>query len=103
MKKILRLYAVLLAIASCVHTVEAQTLHEFAPDKVELKPSWVKEREQMDIDFIRSLDPDRLLHTFRLTAGIPSDAEPLGGWESPGVGLRGQDRKSTRLNSSHSS
>lgn len=89
MKNILRLCALLIAIAACVNSVEAQTLHEFAPDKVELKPSWVKEREQMDIDFIRSLDPNRLLHTFRLTAGIPSEAEPLGGWEGPHVGLRG--------------
>jgi DUF1680 family protein len=35
------------------------------------------------------LDSDRLLHTFRLTANLPSTAEPLGGWESPKVELRG--------------
>ena len=35
------------------------------------------------------LEPDRLLHTFRVTAGIPSSAEPLGGWEAPVNELRG--------------
>ncbi len=69
--------------------VKAQPLQEFPIDKVELNPSWVKEREQLDIDFIRGIDADRLLHTFRLTAGIPSQAEPLGGWEAPYIGLRG--------------
>jgi hypothetical protein len=35
------------------------------------------------------LDPDRLLHMFRVTAGLPSHAEPLGGWEAPDNELRG--------------
>lgn len=39
--------------------------------------------------FLRSLETDRLLHTFRLTAGLPSTAEPLGGWERPDIELRG--------------
>ena len=40
-------------------------------------------------DFLQSLETDRLLHTFRRTAGLPSSAEPLGGWEKPDVELRG--------------
>ena len=39
--------------------------------------------------FVMGMDPDRLLHTFRLTAGLPSAAEPLGGWEAPDNELRG--------------
>src|SRR5437899_8892490 len=35
------------------------------------------------------LDPDRLLHNFRVNAGLPSSAKPLGGWEAPDVELRG--------------
>ena len=42
-----------------------------------------------DRDYLLSLDADRLLHTFRLTAGLPSTAEPLGGWEDPKGELRG--------------
>ena len=43
-----------------------------------------KNREYLD-----SLEPDRLLHTFRRNAGLPSSAEPLGGWEDPTVEVRG--------------
>lgn len=39
--------------------------------------------------YLRSLDPDRLLHMFRVTAGLPSKAEALGGWEAPDNELRG--------------
>jgi DUF1680 family protein len=42
-----------------------------------------------DQAFLLELDPDRLLHNFRVTAGLPSSAAPLGGWEAPDVELRG--------------
>ena len=44
---------------------------------------------ELDKAYLLSLDPDRLLHTFRLTAGLPTSAKPYGGWESPGCELRG--------------
>ena len=39
--------------------------------------------------YLLALEPARLLHMFRLTAGLPSSAEPLGGWEAPANELRG--------------
>jgi DUF1680 family protein len=39
--------------------------------------------------YMMALEPDRLLHTFRVTAGLPSTAAPLGGWEAPDNELRG--------------
>lgn len=39
--------------------------------------------------FMLGLDPDRLLHSFRITAGLPSSAEPYYGWEAPNNELRG--------------
>ncbi|MGE5360985.1 MAG: beta-L-arabinofuranosidase domain-containing protein, partial [Bacteroidales bacterium] len=42
-----------------------------------------------DQQYLLELDPDRLLHNFRVTAGLPSSAQPLGGWEAPTVELRG--------------
>ena len=42
-----------------------------------------------DQQYLLALDPDRLLHTFRLNAGLASSAQPLGGWEAPDVELRG--------------
>jgi uncharacterized protein len=42
-----------------------------------------------DVKYLLSLDPDRLLHTFRVNAGLPTSAKPLGGWEKPDCELRG--------------
>ena len=39
--------------------------------------------------YLLGLDPERLLHMFRVTAGLASTAEPLGGWEAPDNELRG--------------
>ena len=39
--------------------------------------------------YLHALDSDRLLHTFRLTAGLASKAQQLGGWERPDIELRG--------------
>ena len=44
---------------------------------------------EADRQYLRSLPPDRLLHTFRINAAIASSAEPLGGWEKPDCELRG--------------
>lgn len=39
--------------------------------------------------FMVRITPDRLLHTFRLNAGLASSTQPLGGWEEPKSELRG--------------
>ncbi|NUT34291.1 MAG: hypothetical protein HOV79_14580 [Hamadaea sp.] len=39
--------------------------------------------------YLKFVDADRLLHTFRLNVGLPSSATPCGGWESPTTELRG--------------
>ena len=40
-------------------------------------------------DYLLFLDPDRMLHTFRLNYGRPSAARPCGGWEAPHMEVRG--------------
>jgi uncharacterized protein len=40
-------------------------------------------------DYLLFLDPDRMLHTFRLNYGLPSAAPPVGGWEAPNMEVRG--------------
>lgn len=45
--------------------------------------------QELDRHYLLSLDPDRLLHAFRLNAGLPSSAKPLGGWEAPDSEVRG--------------
>lgn len=42
-----------------------------------------------DKAYLLHLDPDRLLHNFRVNVGLPSTAKPYGGWEAPNVELRG--------------
>ena len=44
---------------------------------------------EADRKYLHSLPPDRLLHTFRVNAGLSSSAQPLGGWEAPDCELRG--------------
>ena len=39
--------------------------------------------------YLGELESDRLLHNFRVTAGRPSSAQPLGEWEGPNCELRG--------------
>ncbi|MHB8970820.1 MAG: beta-L-arabinofuranosidase domain-containing protein [Pirellulaceae bacterium] len=47
------------------------------------------EAQQRNRDVLLQLDPERLLHMFRVTAGLPSQAEPYGGWEAPQIEVRG--------------
>jgi DUF1680 family protein len=61
----------------------------FSNASVALKPSWIKQRELVNTAFLKSPDPERLLHNFRVNAGLPSGAKPLEGWEAPAIGLRG--------------
>jgi uncharacterized protein len=56
---------------------------------VRLRPGAVREALEVNRRYLLGLDPDRLLHMFRVTAGLPSNAEPLGGWEAPNNELRG--------------
>jgi uncharacterized protein len=61
----------------------------FPNASVTLKPSLITNREDLNTTYLKSLDPDRLLHNFRVNAKLPSDAKPLEGWEAPFIGLRG--------------
>lgn len=56
---------------------------------VRLKPGPVLEALETNRRYLMALDPDRLLHMFRVTAELPSQAAPLGGWEAPDNELRG--------------
>src|SRR4051812_24992378 len=56
---------------------------------VTLGPGPFRDARERDRIYLLSLDPDRLLHTFRLNVNLPSSAQPYGGWEGPTVELRG--------------
>jgi hypothetical protein len=79
-----------LALADSGLEQSGQTIIQpFSLNQVHLLDGPYKAAMESDQRYILSLDPDRLLHTFRLTAGLSSPATPLGGWEDPKGGLRG--------------
>ena len=64
-------------------------VHAFALQDVRLLDGPFKHAMELDQAYLLSLDVDRLLRNFRVNAGLPSSAEPLGGWEAPDCELRG--------------
>jgi hypothetical protein len=61
----------------------------FRLEDVRLLDGLFKHAMELDRRYLLSLDVDRLLHNFRVNAGLPSSAKPLGGWEEPKGELRG--------------
>ena len=61
----------------------------FDLDRVRLHPGPFLDALEVNRHFLLAQDENRLLHMFRITAGLPSTAEPLGGWEAPVNELRG--------------
>ncbi len=68
--------------------ISAQAL-PFPMKDVRLLPGAFQSAADANRKYLKSLPTDRLLHTFRLNAGISSLAEPLGDWEKPDCELRG--------------
>ncbi|WP_427917815.1 beta-L-arabinofuranosidase domain-containing protein [Streptomyces sp. cg40] len=48
-----------------------------------------RDNQRRNSAYLRFVDLDRLLHTFRVNVRLPSTAQPCGGWEGPDVELRG--------------
>jgi hypothetical protein len=87
-----RKFALALAtVFVCIRGALAQTQPTTAPlfkpiipavapfnlDQVELLDGPFKQAEERDKAYLLSLDPDRLLHNFRMNVGLPSSAEKL--------------------------
>lgn len=56
---------------------------------VRLNASAFADNQARNTSYLNFVDSARLLHTFRLNVGLPSTAQPCGGWESPTTELRG--------------
>lgn len=65
------------------------TWKDFPMTQVRMRDGVLKTALETNRDYLFQLPNDRLAHMFRVTAGLPSTAEPLGGWEAPDVELRG--------------
>jgi DUF1680 family protein len=58
-------------------------------DEVKLTDKYFAFRRELVKKYLVEFDINRLMLTFKINAGIPSNAEPLGGWEDVECGLRG--------------
>ncbi len=56
---------------------------------VELLDSPFRDNQGRNTAYLLFLDPDRMLRPFRLNYGVPSSAQPCGGWEEPTSEVRG--------------
>jgi len=63
--------------------------YPFSLERVRLLPGPFRTAQDRNGAYVLELDIDRLLHTYRLNAGLPSEATPLGGWKGPQIELRG--------------
>ncbi len=61
----------------------------FRLDQVVLLPGPFADAAEANARYLHQLPVDRLAHNFLRQAGLPSSAQPLGGWESPECELRG--------------
>jgi DUF1680 family protein len=69
--------------------VLAMPVAPFDMGEVQLHDGPLKQSVEWNRNYMMRLSVDRLLYNFRVTAGLPSSAQPLGGWESPKLELRG--------------
>jgi uncharacterized protein len=61
----------------------------FPLENVRLLDGPFLEAAKTNQEYLHRLPADGLVHNFRINAGLPSNAAPLGGWESPDCELRG--------------
>jgi DUF1680 family protein len=68
---------------------KGSTIEPFRMTEVRLLDGPFKQQAEFNQSYLASLDTNRLLHSFRLTAGITSTATSYGGWEKADCELRG--------------
>lgn len=73
------------------HRVPAR-VERFPMTQVRLLAGPFQEAAQWNRGYLQRLPADRLVHNFRLNAGLPSSATPLGGWEQYGPGREAELR-----------
>jgi DUF1680 family protein len=74
---------------ACKVTAVDLKVKPFELERIRLLPGPVRSAVETNRAYMLGLEPDRLLHMFRVTAGLPSSAQPYGGWEAPINELRG--------------
>jgi DUF1680 family protein len=70
-------------------TVGSSAIAQVLTAKESEHRSQIRDQEEINARYLDTLAVDRLLHTFRINAGISSSATPYKGWEDPTCELRG--------------
>jgi len=78
-----------ISTASVTRAAPTGVVQPFPLSDVKLLPGMFADAAELNRKFMLSMDVDRLLHVFRVNAGLPSSATPFGGWEAPNNELRG--------------
>lgn len=63
----------------------SQRVGMFQPDEIMLKPSAFSHAQELDIQYVLSLDADRLLAPYRRSCGLEPKAENYTNWENTGL------------------
>jgi uncharacterized protein len=83
---------ILSGVMAAAEPAPVRSLENFDLGEVRLLEGPFRDAQERDLQYLLSLDPERLLVMFRSTAGIYSYSaytQAYGGWESPTSGLRG--------------
>src|ERR1700733_659339 len=64
----------------------APKVRPFAMTQVRLLDGPFKDAQEWNRGYMSRLPVDRLVRNFRVNAGLPTEAKPLGGWEQPNNG-----------------
>ncbi|TDV42203.1 beta-L-arabinofuranosidase domain-containing protein [Actinophytocola oryzae] len=75
--------------ATAARTDIGVSVFAFPLGSVRLQSGPFLDNMNRQLAYFRFVDADRLLHTFRLTAGLSTSAQACGGWETPTTELRG--------------
>src|SRR5579872_673380 len=67
----------------------AAKVEPFPMTQVRVLSGDCQDAKEWNLGYMNRLPADRLVHNFRINAGLASNAEPFGGWEEPKGELRG--------------
>ncbi|WP_161888137.1 glycoside hydrolase family 127 protein [Pontibacter russatus] len=77
--------AVLLLLLPAIGFPQAGPVESFPLSSVTLLESPFRQAQQVDMQYILALDPDRLLAPYLREAGLPPKSESYGNWENTGL------------------
>lgn len=71
--------------ATSKSTPNSASVTPFPLEAVTLTPSIWRTAVDINAVYLKSLEPDRFLHNFRVSAGLPPRGDVYGGWEAMGI------------------